>query len=63
MVERERESGVAREKEERNSFSQNLERESHEDNEEFWPKTTFIPLCVQVPEYPCLRRVKSDTDA
>jgi hypothetical protein len=44
--------GRPREKEERNPFSQNLERESVVKNEEKWPLWPFIATCSFLPLLP-----------
>jgi hypothetical protein len=43
---------VAREKEERNPFSQNLERESVGKNEGKWPVWPYITTCGYLPSCP-----------
>jgi hypothetical protein len=49
---RERERGVAREKEERNSFSQNLEKERARKNKYFGSKHAYILLTCEYPKCP-----------
>jgi hypothetical protein len=46
------EGGAILERRRREIFSQNLERERGENYEDFHPKNTYIPLCVQIPESP-----------